>query len=152
LLVIATVDSGLYKLFLMLHIISVMVAFAPAVVHAVMSAQFGAESEEAGRMFSRFAYTNSRRIYGPALIAIGFFGIGMVLMSDSAIEFSDPWVSLAFLVWLGIIGVVFGMIVPSEKKHADGDPSAIKAIQIGGQVATVMLLVMLYLMIWKPGA
>jgi uncharacterized membrane protein len=152
LLVLADVGSGLYKLFFLLHIIAVLVAFAPAVVHAIMGAQFEALSDEDGQKFARLAYKNSHRVYGPALVLIGFFGVGLVIISDKAIEFSDAWVSLAFIVWLAIIGVVFGMILPSEKKVGGGDMAASKAVAMGGQIATVLLLVMLYLMIWKPGA
>jgi uncharacterized membrane protein len=95
---------------------------------------------------------NTTRIHFPALIALGGFGIAMVLSSDEVWSFGDAWVSLAFLVWLGIIGVILGLMVPAEKRLASGDLAAEKNIAVAGQIATVLLLVMLYLMIWKPGA
>jgi len=150
-LILAAYNSGLYKLFFLLHILSVLIAFAPAVVHAIMGAQYEAIGAEEGRKFSELAYKNSHRVYGPALVLIGFFGIGMVLVSDDVWEFSQAWVSLAFLVWLAIIGVIFGMLLPAEKKRSEGDVAAQKKVEVGGQIATVLVLVMLYLMIWKPG-
>ena len=44
------------------------------------------------------------------------------------------------------------MILPAERKLAAGDLEAEKKVAMGGQIATVLTLVMLYLMIWKPGA
>ena len=76
----------------------------------------------------------------------------MVLTSDEVFGFGDAWVSLAFLVWLAIIGVVLGLLLPAEKRMAAGDLTQEKKVAMGGQLATVLLLVMLYLMIWKPGA
>ena len=43
-------------------------------------------------------------------------------------------------------------MLPGERKMAEGDLSAEKKVEVGGQVITVLTLVMLYLMIWKPGA
>jgi type II secretory pathway component PulM len=43
-------------------------------------------------------------------------------------------------------------LLPAEKRMAAGDLTQEKKVAMGGQLATVLLLVMLYLMIWKPGA
>jgi hypothetical protein len=41
--------------------------------------------------------------------------------------------------------------VPGERAMAAGDLSAETKVAMGGQIITVLTLVMLYLMIWKPG-
>jgi hypothetical protein len=74
-----------------------------------------------------------------------------VFASDPAWGFDQLWVSLALLVWLAICGVVSGVILPSERKLAGGDLAAEAKVAMGGQIVTVLLLAMLYLMIWKPG-
>ena len=66
--------------------------------------------------------------------------------------FGDAWVSLAFLVWLAIIGRRLGRDAPRRAEVAAGDLSVEKKVAMGGQLVTVLTLVMLYLMIWKPGA
>ena len=48
--------------------------------------------------------------------------------------------------------VVIGVLLPAERKLAAGDLDAEKKVAMGGQIVTVLTLVMLYLMIWKPGA
>jgi uncharacterized membrane protein len=95
---------------------------------------------------------NGRRIHFPALIALGAFGLAMVFTSSDVVAFDQAWVSLAFLVWLGICGVVSGMLLPAERKVAAGDESAHVPLERAGQISTLLLVVMLYLMIWRPGA
>ena len=65
--------------------------------------------------------SNGRQIHFPALIALGGFGIAMVFTSDRVSAFDQTWVSLAFLVWLAICGVVSGLLLPAERKLAAGD-------------------------------
>jgi uncharacterized membrane protein len=155
-LVIAALRTGIYNVFLLLHIVAIIAAFAPAVINPVMSARYKKDGEGPLRRFAEHSAANAKQIHLPALIATGFFGLGMVMTSKTnghqVWSFGDAWVSLGLLVWLAIIGVIVGMILPNEKKLAAGQLDAEKTIAIGGQVATVLLLVMLYLMIWKPGA
>jgi uncharacterized membrane protein len=147
----AAYDSTLYRLLLLGHIVSFLVAFAPAVVNPIMAAQAKRDGSEALTRLSGYQALNGRRIHFPALIAVGAFGLAMVLTSDDVWAFDQTWVSLAFLVWFGLCGVVSGLILPAERKLAAGDESAEPKVAVGGQIATVLVLVMLYLMIWKPG-
>ena len=99
-----------------------------------------------------FLATNSKLIYGPALIAAGAFGILLIVVSDEAWEFSQGWVSFAFLVWIAMNGVLHALLLPAERKLADGDEASRSRADLGGQIITVLFIVMLWLMIWKPGA
>jgi uncharacterized membrane protein len=150
-MVLATYGSGLYKLLLLGHIISFLVAFAPAVISPVLAAQTKKDGEGVLMAVAGHLSTNGRRIHFPALIALGGFGITLVLVSDPAFAFDQMWVGIALVVWIGICGVVSGVILPNERKLAAGDLEAEKKVAMGGQIVTVLLLVMLYLMIWKPG-
>ncbi len=49
-------------------------------------------------------------------------------------------------------GVLHGMILKGEKAVAAGDESSVKTVALGGQLITVMFLITLYLMVFKPGA
>ncbi len=60
-------------------------------------------------------------------------------------EFSDTFVSLAFVVWIAMNGVFHALVLAGQKQ---GDA---KKAENGQAIMTVLLLVMLYLMIWKPG-
>jgi uncharacterized membrane protein len=152
-MILATFDSGLYRLFFLGHMISFLVAFAPAVINPILAAKVKGDGDEGSLIrLSGHMASNGRQIHFPALLALGGFGIAMVLTSDPVWSFGDTWVSLAFLVWLAIAGLVLGLLLPAERRLAAGDLAAEKQVAMGGQVTTVLLLVMLYLMIWKPGA
>jgi arginine exporter protein ArgO len=144
------VDTTTYKLLLLLHITAIVVAFSPAAAHTALIRQIG-QDNAALRRFAGFASTNSQRIYGTSLILAGLFGIGLIFSSDSAWEFSQTWISLAFLVWIAMNGVLHAMIVPGERALGSGDQSAQQRLDLGGLVMTLLFLFMLYLMIWKPG-
>jgi uncharacterized membrane protein len=148
---VSTAMDGLYKVMLLLHLVAVVAAFAPMVVNPVLAARSKADGDEALSRTSRYMALNGRQIHLPALVLVGLFGLGMVFSSEDAISFDQAWVSLALLVWIAICGVVSGVLLPAERKLAEGDLEQEKKVAAGGQVVTVLFLVMLYLMIWKPG-
>jgi hypothetical protein len=122
---------------LFLHILSVVVAFAPAVIAVVPGGRDGAIGvlERAGRI-----------VYAPALILAGLFGILLVVNSDGGIEFSETWISLAFVVWIVMNGVFHAMVLAGQRRGDEG------RVFNGQAIMTVLLLIMLYLMIWQPGS
>lgn len=149
--------GGMYQVMLFLHIAAVVVAFAPMAIHPLWTAQ--ARREGDGRLARAAGYmaANGRTVHFPALILSGLFGLGMVFSSkpngsdDNVWGFDQAWVSISFLVWIALCGVVSGMIMPARRKVAAGDTSAEQRADLGGVITTVLFLVMLYLMIWKPG-
>jgi uncharacterized membrane protein len=145
-------NSGIYKVFFLLHIIAIVAAFAPAFAHPILERQSRAMAPGARQQLLGFLATNSKLIYGPALIAAGAFGILLIVVSDEAWEFSQGWVSFAFLVWIAMNGVLHALLLPAERKLADGDEASRSRADLGGQIITVLFIVMLWLMIWKPGA
>ena len=144
-------DSFGYKLFLLLHILTVIVAFAPGFVWPIVSVNLKKQGKEVGPAIGALAAGNTTKVHGPALVLAGFFGFGLIGMSDKVWEFSQSWISVAMLLWFIMLGVLFGMMLPAEKKAAAGDASADKIISMAGGILHLLLLVMLIVMIWKPG-
>ncbi|MET0197859.1 MAG: hypothetical protein ABW364_11555, partial [Rhodococcus fascians] len=64
---------------------------------------------------------------------------------------SQTWIWLAVVVWIAMNGVLHAMLLPAEKALAAGDESARGRVDTGGMIMTVLLLVILYLMVFKPG-
>jgi hypothetical protein len=130
------VSTG-FKIFYFLHILTIVVAFAPAVIAVLPGGRDGLTGvlDRAGR-----------QVYAPALILAGLFGILCIVTSDDAFEFSDTWVSLAFVVWIAMNGVFHALVLAGRRQN-DGSK-----VNSGHQILTLLLLAMLYLMIWKPGA
>lgn len=150
-MVLAKVNDGSYNLVLMLHIVAVIVAFAPAVVHPLMGAKVDKEDGEAGTVrFSQHASFLGRRVYFPSLIVAGLLGFALVALSDPAFSFSDMWVLLGIANWVVIAGLVSGGILPAERKVAAGDVAANKRVIMFGQITTLFIFTQLYLMVFKP--
>jgi hypothetical protein len=149
---IAAITDTSYEVVLLLHIVSFLVAAAPAVLNPILGAQLGADGPDAARRFAELSRRNGQRVHLPALVVLGATGVLLVLLSDDAWSFGDAWVSLAFLGWLAIGGMLSAVILPGAKKVVGGDPSGRRQIQLGTQVNWVLLLIVLYLMIFKPGA
>lgn len=148
-MVLAAVTDFSYRLLFLLHIVSIVAAFAPAVVSPLVAPR--AKEDGQLRTFAGYLAANDRRVHFPALVLSGLFGLGLVFSSDDAWEFDQAWISLALLAWIALCGVVSGMILPAERKLAAGDADAEKKVALGSQIVTVLFLIMLYLMIWKPG-
>ena len=143
-------DTG-YNVVLFIHILAVIVAFAPAFVWPFVSVKLKKQGKPVGPAIGELAAGNTVKVHGPALVIAGIFGFGLVGMSDKYIKFSEPWVSAAMLLWFIMLGVIFGLMLPAEKKAAAGDESADKIVSMAGGIMHLLLGVELYLMIFKPG-
>lgn len=137
-------DTFGYKLVFLLHIASVVVAFAPVVVGLL-------PGDGAATTTLRAA---GRTIYAPALLLAGLFGVVLIVLSDEVWEFSDLWITLAFLVWIAMNGVFHALILPQLRGRGGRGGGASTAIDLerATQILTVLFVIMLWLMIWKPGA
>ena len=153
-MILAAYGDGLYKLLFLGHMVSFLVAFAPAVINPILGAQTKADGDQAARCAWPGTWPgNGRRIHFPALIALGASGSRWCSRPTTSSGFDDTWVSLAFLVWLAICGVVLGGCCcrPSASwRPATRRPRRWSSGRPDRHACS--LLVMLYLMIWKPGA
>lgn len=150
-MVLAAVRDGIYNLALVLHILAVLVAFAPAFVHPILTSQIGAMPAPAQSQVLRFLHSNGRRIYAPALVIAGLLGFALQGMSEGVYGMGQTWIWLSIVLWIALNGVLHAVLLPGERAVADGDLSARRKVTIGGLVATVLLVVILVLMVYKPG-
>lgn len=150
-MLLAAVRDTPYNVVLLLHVLAVMVAFAPAFVHPLVSQQTNSIDATNRSAVLNMLLVNGRRVYAPALIIAGLLGFALQGMSDSAWSFSQTWMWMSAVVWVAMNGVLHGLLLPAEKAVADGDASAKSRVDAGGGAMTVLLLVMLYLMVFKPG-
>ncbi|MFP5256278.1 MAG: hypothetical protein ACLGI8_10570 [Acidimicrobiia bacterium] len=153
--------STMYKIMLFLHLVTVVAAFAPMIIHPLLASRSAKDGPGVQRPVFGYMAANGRTIHLPALVLVGVFGLGMVFSSpevgggdENLWGFDQAWVSLSLLLWVAIGGIVSGMMLPAERQLAsgEGDAGALeKKVTIGGQLVTVLFLVVVYLMIWKPG-
>jgi len=145
--ILAAVRDDTYNVFLLLHILAAVVAFAPT-VRGVIEATL--RPDELGG--SARDVDDTRLFSLGGLAAIFVTGIIMILLSDEVIEFSDTWISLSFLVWLAIGGVLSAMVLKGQRMVATGDGEGRRTVVLGNQITTALVVVAVYLMVFKPGA
>ena len=74
--------------------------------------------------------------------------MGMVGMSDEVWKMSQTWIVLSLVGWVILMVVSWFLIRPSL---TDGSDAARGRLASGIGVTHLLLVVMLYLMIFKPG-
>jgi hypothetical protein len=137
-LAIYDISNG-YQLLGLLHVASVVAAFGPLFIYPSL-VRAGAGGEVAKWHL---------RLSLPALVLAWVFGMGMVGMSDNAIEMSDSWIVASLAIWVGLVVVSWFLIRPSLTDPSERARSMLGA---GIGVTHLALVVMLWLMIFKPGA
>jgi len=150
-LILASVNSGVYKALLLLHILSVIVALAPAVVRPLTGPRLLKDDEAAAARFAGVSAGNQRMVHLPALLAAGILGFALVGASGETWKFSELWVSISALLWLVIGGIIGAVIVPGERQTAAGDKAAESKVAAAGGIVSLLFVVVLFLMVVKPG-
>jgi uncharacterized membrane protein len=133
-------DTG-YNIMLMVHIVTGFVAFAPAAfVHPALGLSRREDSRLRGRLLAW------------AMALTGVFGFGIVGMSDDVFGLGDGWVLASIAVWVVMNGVLHAVVLPAERAWGAGDDSAEPKLQNASAALTLLMVVMVYLMVFKPGA
>lgn len=152
-MLIAAIGDTSYKLVLLVHLIAVVATFAPVAINPLLERHFDKSGgQPVLANWAGFTTFYTRSVVLPGLVVIFLTGIFMVLLSDDVIGFADTWITLSFLGWFAIGGVVSAMILKGEKQLAAGDVSGRSLVARGGAIAILLVLAMLYLMVFKPGS
>ncbi len=146
---LAAVNDTPYNLFFLLHIFSAMAAFAASAVHPLLARQLRNGPVPAAALNA--LVKNERRFHAPALLLTGIFGFGLAGLSGKVFKMSQPWLMIAFVVWVAMNGVLHAVVIPAERKWAGGDLKAAAKAEQANVLLTLLLVLMLILMIWKPG-
>jgi uncharacterized membrane protein len=167
-------NSGLYKLLLVLHILSAIIGFGGVYLNGLYGAQAKKRRGPEGLAISE-ANIFVSEIATFFIYAVFVFGVLLVLVSDEAWEFGQTWVWLAMTIYIVSLGIAHGLLRPNVKKMhalsselvAAGPPSGApagpppqaveieqraKVVAASGATLDILVVVMLALMIWKPGA
>lgn len=164
------VNSGIFKLLLVLHILSAIVGLGAVMLNGLYAAQSQKRPGPGGRAVSEANFTVSN-VAEKVIYLIPVFGILLVLASDSAIKFSNTFVWLALALFIGALGVSHSVLIPGHRKinalllemeqgppPAGGPPPQLAQVQAlgkrqaaAGASLNVVVAVILILMIWKPG-
>ncbi|MBO0693484.1 MAG: hypothetical protein J2P58_11350 [Acidimicrobiaceae bacterium] len=167
--------STTYRILVMAHLLCVVAGFGSLAYNGLFLSLArrrggpGIAAVEINGQVSGFA---ELLIYGAFL-----FGIAAVATSSSRWDFGQAWVSAAFALFIVAVGVLHGLIKRSQReyltlarRHAttpamasgagstDASPEVAqlnaleKRISLGWGLFNVIVVVVIYLMVFKPGA
>ena len=136
-LAILDISTG-YQLLGFLHILAAVVAFGPLFIYPSM--QRAGAGADVARLHLRVSF--------PALVLVWLLGMAMVGFSDEAVELSETWVLLSIVAWVVLVTVSWYLVRPAL---TDGGESARSKLAAGIGTTHLLMVVVLYLMVFKPG-
>jgi len=162
--------SGAYKLWFLFHILSVVFGIGTVVLNGVYAQQAQSRPGPSGRAITEANFFVSS-VAEYIIYTIPIWGILLVLASHETFKFSQTWVWLALLLYVVAIGISHAVMFPGVKRiialqkemeqapaGAGGAPPQVAEMQAvgrrvgtGGMVLNLLVVVILVLMIWKPG-
>jgi Predicted integral membrane protein (DUF2269) len=154
----------LFPYLLFLHVGGAILAFGPPAAYSIMGSMAGKEPQHANFSTRQVDAIGTRLVY-PLAILQGVTGVLIILSVDYPI-FSTPWLLGAIAMYIITLvyaltlqrNAVHRMIVLTSAPPAAGSPpspeipATVKLIQRGGIFLTIMIFVIVFLMVVKPGA
>jgi len=162
-----------YDLVLLLHVLASIIGFGAVFLNGLYGAQVRARRGPEGLAILQANFLVAR-VGTYFIYAVFVLGLVLVLMSDDVWSFGDTWIWLSMLLYVVGIGLSHGVQQPSvrrmitlmEETGAAGaqppggapSPQAAEMQELGtrmgatGAALNVLLVVILYLMVFKPGA
>ena len=167
------INSGLYKILLLLHIVTVIVGLGAVTLNGLYGNQAklrrGAEGLAIAEATDFVTHVAEYVIY-----LIPVFGVLLVMASDKVWSFSQAWIWLSVVVYVVALGISHGVMKPTYRRMlelmrelaavgpspaaAGGPPPQAVELEakgrtmgMAGGLLNVLLVVLVALMIWKPG-
>ena len=156
------VDTVLYKLVLVLHLLTVIVGFGGMFIAGFYGNEARSRPGPEGLAVAETTLKVTGMAPTMAVYAVPILGILLILLSDDTWKFSEAWISLSFLLYIVLMGLATGIQVPAIRKMValrqgaqgsqSGEMQALgkKAATVGG-IVNVLWVVILFLMVFKPG-
>ena len=130
-------NNDLYRILYLVHVLSAIIAFGPLFLYPRL--QRAGDAGDVARLHMRLVF--------PALVVLWIAGMGMAGVGEISLA-GTPFVTATILLWLIALVVSWFMIRPALNDSSD-DTRRIMAAGIG--ITHLILVVSLYLMIFKPG-
>jgi hypothetical protein len=172
--VFAAYLDGVYKLLLVLHILCAIVGFGAVFLNGLYGRQIQKRQGREGLAIyeANFGVSAIGQYF---IYAVFVFGFLLVLSSDDVWEFKQTWIWLAMALYVVGLGVSHGVLLPAVKRMGvlmremvdagppppgapPGPPPQVAELtalgpRVGASSAflNVLVVVLLALMVWKPG-
>lgn len=167
---VAAFGSDAYKVVLVLHILCAIIGFGAVFLNALYGRQAAEIKGTEGLAITRANFTVSR-VGEIFIIAVFVLGVVLVLIGDNVFDFGQTWIWLSMLLFIIALGLSQGIMTPSVKKiislqeelvsgpppTGGPPPQAAEIERYGkrlaavGPILNIILVVILVLMVFKPG-
>lgn len=147
----------MFKLLLAAHLVLAVFAVGP-LVHAATTAGRGIRTGDGAATASA---SRMLRIYAYASVLVVVVGFGLMSQKEDGekvAEFGEAWIWVSALLWLVAAALVLGVIVPTldratKQIAAQESVVALTArVAASGGVVALLFVVIVVLMVYKPGA
>jgi hypothetical protein len=141
-----TDDLG-YIILLVIHLVLVVFAFGVAFALPFYTRRLGSEAAVVADRLHRTQVL-------PAMLLAGLVGILMVLLGPW--EFSDGWISIAFVLWFAALGNALLLLGPAARRLAGATTGAADEQALRSRVAMftgighLLFLALVIVMVWGP--
>ncbi len=165
------IGSALYRFILVLHIVCAIAGFGAVFLNGVYAAFARKRPPAEALAITEANYFISTKPARALIYATGLFGFVLIFLSGGAWTFSQTWVWLSIVIYFVAMGISHGAIAPlvrrvialQKEMIAAGSsasappPQAAELQALGKKIGPIAgslhlaLLVMVYLMVFKPG-
>jgi hypothetical protein len=168
------INSGIYKLVLVLHLLSAIIGFGAVTLNGIYGQQAKSKKGTEGLAIAQANFLVAR-VAEFFIYAVFVTGVLLVVLSDDALSFGELWIWSSIVLFVLFIGLSHGLLHPNVRRMiglmeqlaamgpppagatATGPPPQIIGLQEHGRrvglVSTVLNLILvgiLFLMVWKP--
>ena len=165
------ITSFAYRLVFLLHILSAIIGFGGVILNGVYASRAQKRPPAESLAVMEVNTFVSLKVAEVFIWLTPIWGLGLVGLSDKVWKFSQTWVWLSIVIYLAALAVSFGLLQPRVKKllalqremvaappSTGGPPPQVAQLKaLGAQIGPISgllhlsLVVILVLMIWKPG-
>jgi uncharacterized membrane protein len=167
------IGTTAYRLVFMLHIISIVVGFGGVMLNGIYGAEAKKRQGAAGAAIGEANLAVSK-VAEKVIMSVPVWGILLVVLSDGVWKFSQAWVGIAIVLFIAVFAFAFLVQLKNQERMtelavemasagpppagASGPPPQVaemealeKKLGMGGAFLSLMVVVMIYLMVFKPG-
>lgn len=167
------IDSAGYKIVFVLHLVAAIVGFGGVILNGVYGAQAKKRPGPGGLAISE-ANLVVTKIAEKVILAVPILGIFLVIMSDGVWKFSQMWVGIAIILFIVLYAFATFVQLKNQERMSElagelvaagpsaggtpGPPPQVaemealeKKLAMGGAGLSLAVVVMVALMVFKPG-
>lgn len=139
-------------LFAVLHVVSAVFIVGPMAI-LPMTAMRAVRAGNAGQVQVLAKSTNLISLLS---LLVVFFGFGVMGLADKKHDLSitTPWILWSIVLYVIALGLTLFLVVPTMRRAAEaitgGEATKYPAIAAGSGVASLLLVAVVVMMVWKP--